>query len=38
MKVFLKDLAYGLACFTITSGYTEDYSVLETLARDFANQ
>lgn len=38
MKAFWKELAYGLACYNIASGYTEDYAVIETLARDLANQ
>lgn len=36
MNKFLKELALGLACFNVTSGYTEDYTVVETLARDIS--
>lgn len=37
MKAFMKKLAYCVACINLASGYTEDYSVLETLARDIAD-
>lgn len=38
MKAFMKTLAYGLACFNIASGYTDDYAVVEMLARDLADE
>lgn len=37
MKAFFKDLVYGLACFNIASGYTDNYSAVETLARDYSD-
>lgn len=38
MKAFMKTLAYGLACFNIASGYTDDYTVVEAMARDLADE